>query len=197
MSKKENILKAGAALFAEKGYTDASMIELARMTGVAQGTIFYHFKSKEGLFLAVLKDFKEIITQRFEDHIQEKSYASGMEMLEDALAFYLYLADSQKEGFILLHRHDVYELAKTNHVCGGLLEEIYSCLFDIFEQAIHMGQRDGSIREMAARKGAMIIWTLVDGLVRFDTYGLYSAGSLFGDMLESCRRIFQKPTEQT
>ena len=28
------------------------MNELAEMTGVAQGTLFYHFKNNEGLFLA-------------------------------------------------------------------------------------------------------------------------------------------------
>ena len=38
--------------FSTKGFREASMNEFSIMTGVARGTLFYHFKNKEGLFLA-------------------------------------------------------------------------------------------------------------------------------------------------
>jgi AcrR family transcriptional regulator len=36
------------------------------MTGVAEGTIFYHFKNKEGLFLQILERIKEDLLGGFE-----------------------------------------------------------------------------------------------------------------------------------
>ncbi len=61
----------------------------------------------------------------------------------------------------------------------------------MFERAILLGQKDGSIRDMPARKTALIIFTMVDGLVRFNTYNLYDAGALYNDLIEACRRILQ------
>ena len=57
MNKKEIILEAATHLFSYKGYKDASMAELASITGVAQGTVFYHFATKEALFIAILESF--------------------------------------------------------------------------------------------------------------------------------------------
>ena len=59
MTKKQAILEAATRLFSVKGFKDTSMAELSKMIGVAQGTIFYHFKNKEELFLAVLERTKE------------------------------------------------------------------------------------------------------------------------------------------
>jgi AcrR family transcriptional regulator len=190
-ARKEAILQAAANLFAERGFNETSMAELAKLTGVAQGTIFYHFNNKEELFLTVLDDFKKSITQEFENLIKEKNFKSGLERVEEALNFYLYLAGSMEERFRILHRHHAYELARINPVCRVHLESIYSCLVDIFENAILSGQQDGSIRRMDARKAALIIYTMVDGLVRFNTYELYDGGVLSNELFESCRRILE------
>ncbi len=191
MTRKEAILNAALMLFAEKGYKDTSMAELANISGVAQGTIFYHFKNKEELFLAILKDFKLSILQRFENHILENRLKNGLEMIESALAFYLYLAGAMEDRFLILHRHDAYELAEINPVCREHLEAIYNCLVDIFKKGILLGQKDGSIRKMPAEKSALIVFTMVDGLARFNTYGLYDAGGLYEDLLDACRRMLR------
>ena len=72
MSKKESILQAATWLFAKKGFKDASMAELSKMTGVAEGTIFYHFKNKETLFLTVLETVKSKIINEFEGYTAKK-----------------------------------------------------------------------------------------------------------------------------
>ena len=64
MKKKDAILKVATVLFANKGFADTSGQELARLTGVAEGTIFYHFKSKEGLLLAILEKTRDEIVDR-------------------------------------------------------------------------------------------------------------------------------------
>lgn len=192
MSRKEAIEAAGTMLFAEKGFKDTSMAELSKMTGAAEGTIFYHFKNKEELFLTILEKVKEDIIREFEGYLRETSFKNGLEMIQGAITFYIQLGGAMENRFLLLHRHDAYELAKGNATCRRHLEAIYDCLLDIFEQGIVLGQKDGSIREMPARKAALIIFSMVDALVRFDTYNLYEAGGLYNELMESCRRMLEK-----
>ena len=53
MSKKIDILKAATHLFAAKGFKETSMSEVAAMTGTAGSNIFYHYKTKEDILLAI------------------------------------------------------------------------------------------------------------------------------------------------
>jgi AcrR family transcriptional regulator len=192
MSKKKDILDVATTLFSQRGFRETSMADLSKITGVAQGTIFYHFDNKEKLFLSILEEFKDDITKEFERYMAGRAFETGMEMMEGAISFYLYLAGAMEDRFLLLHRHDAYELARVNPVCRMHLESIYSCLSDIFEQAIIRGQADGSIGPVPAKKTALIIFAMVDGLVRFNTYNLYDAGALSNELIESCRRILSK-----
>ena len=191
MSKKNAILRTATGLFSEKGFKDTSMAELSKMTGVAQGTIFYHFKNKEGLFLSILENVKDVIIEQFDQHLREGKFQNGLDMMEGAVSFYLYMAGTFGDQFLLLHRHDAYEFAKINPTCREHLEAIYNCLLDIFERAVLAGKKDGSIRDLPARKTALIIFSMVDGLVRFKTYNLYDAGALYNELIASCRRMLQ------
>ena len=44
MSKKDDILNSAITLFADRGFQDASMTEVAKLAGVSAATVFYHFK---------------------------------------------------------------------------------------------------------------------------------------------------------
>ncbi len=187
--RKESILEAAAVLFAQKGFKETSMSEVSKISGVAQGTIFYHFKSKEGLLLAILEDLKSKVLESFEDFYRNENFSCGLEMVEGVIAFYLDLASRLEDRFLVLHRHISYELALENPGCRQCMEAIYDCFVDIFEQAIRQGQLDGSIIALPAKKAALILYTMVDGLVRLDTYQLYEAASLYEELLELCRRM--------
>ena len=191
MSKKDDILKAASKLFAIKGYKEASMAELAKITEVAQGTIFYHYSHKEELFLSILEAFKEDIVAEFSRYSQNHNFSNGAVMMEEVIGFYLHMVSQMEDQFMLLHRHDAYELARVNPKCRTYLEAIYDCLIDIFEKSIITGQADGSIRPTPARRLALVIFTMVDGLVRFNTYNLYDAGSLYDEVVQSCRILIQ------
>src|SRR5215471_15094292 len=49
------ILQAAEEVLAEKGYHDTSMDEIAARVGVAKGTVYLHFPSKEDLVFALLE----------------------------------------------------------------------------------------------------------------------------------------------
>ncbi len=50
--RHEEILDAAARLFAERGYADADLDDLAGRLGVGKGTVYRYFPSKEKLFFA-------------------------------------------------------------------------------------------------------------------------------------------------
>src|SRR6266851_9101385 len=51
---RDEILNAATWLFANRSFHETSMVEVARSARVSKGLIFYHFKTKEELFFAVL-----------------------------------------------------------------------------------------------------------------------------------------------
>lgn len=51
--RREQILEAAAAVFAEKGYQRATVKEIAARAGIAPGTIYLYFENKRDLLLAI------------------------------------------------------------------------------------------------------------------------------------------------
>jgi len=192
MSKKDAILQAATRLFSEKGFKETSIAELSKATGAAEGTIFYHFKNKEDIFLCILEDTRNRVVEEFERYLEEEKFDTGLEMIEGACSFYFYLAGTMGDQFLLLHRRHPHELAEVNPVCREHLEAIYNSFVNGFERAILLGQKDGSIRKMSSKKIALIIFSMVDGLVRFKTYNLYDAGALHKEFMELCHSMLQK-----
>jgi AcrR family transcriptional regulator len=191
MSKKKLIIDVATRLFATKGIKETSIAEISKLTGAAEGTIYHHFKTKDELFLAILKNVKDGIIEEFNSYSAEKTYKDSLEQVENIILFYLYLAGKQENWFYLLHRHYPYELAAENETCRKLLEKIYNCLVDIFETAIVEGIKDLSIRDVPPRKTALIIFSLVNGLVWFKIHNLYDAGALYIELISSCRRMLK------
>lgn len=54
--RRQEILSAARACFAEWGYEGATVRRLEQATGKSRGAIFYHFADKENLFLALAKE---------------------------------------------------------------------------------------------------------------------------------------------
>ncbi len=54
--RREQILEAATEVFARKGFTAATIPEIARLAGVAAGTIYLYYPSKRDMFLSVIKN---------------------------------------------------------------------------------------------------------------------------------------------
>jgi len=52
---RQRLLETATALFAEKGYAGTSVREIVGQAGVSKPVLYYYFKSKEGLFYAILE----------------------------------------------------------------------------------------------------------------------------------------------
>lgn len=56
VQRRTQILKAAMEVFTGKGFTAATIPEIARKAGIAVGTIYIYFPSKRELFIAMIKD---------------------------------------------------------------------------------------------------------------------------------------------
>lgn len=53
--RKKDIIKTAEKLFIEDGFNNVTTSAIAKKTGVAKGTLFYHFETKDNLADAVIK----------------------------------------------------------------------------------------------------------------------------------------------
>jgi TetR/AcrR family transcriptional regulator, fatty acid metabolism regulator protein len=56
-SKRERILRAAVDVFAQNGYFNAKVTEIARTAGVADGTIYLYFDGKEDLLITIFREY--------------------------------------------------------------------------------------------------------------------------------------------
>jgi len=61
--KRERILEASERIFARRGFFHARVSEIAREAGVADGTIYLYFKSKDDLLISLFESRMERVTQ--------------------------------------------------------------------------------------------------------------------------------------
>jgi AcrR family transcriptional regulator len=196
MNRKDKIIQVATRLFAYQGFTDTSTAQLAQACEVAEGTIFYHFKTKEDLFIAVLQNLRETILREFEAFQTEHQFPSGLQMIEGTIYFYFHLASHMEYGLLLIHRYYPHLIARENPVCREHLVAIYESLIDLFEKALQRLAEDGVLKRPPSRKTAMILFTLVDGLARLKTYNLYEAGLLYEDCVKACLNIVTQGEEK-
>jgi len=68
-ARRKQILDAATRVFAEKGFHRATIKEIARVAGIADGTIYTYFASKDEVLLAVL-DRPNETTERKQQFVQ-------------------------------------------------------------------------------------------------------------------------------
>ena len=69
--KKKNILGTALRLFANEGYIATSTNKIAKEAGVSEGLIFRHFKNKDGLLSAIIKEGEDMAKSTFADIVFE------------------------------------------------------------------------------------------------------------------------------
>ena len=67
-SKRDRILRAAVEVFAQSGYFNAKVADVAKAAGVADGTIYLYFNGKEDLLINIFREH----TRTYLDSLQEK-----------------------------------------------------------------------------------------------------------------------------
>ncbi|MCC6621973.1 MAG: TetR/AcrR family transcriptional regulator [Deltaproteobacteria bacterium] len=67
--KRRRILDAAVTVFAQNGFYNAKVSQIAKEAGVADGTIYLYFKNKEDILIQVFIDSMDEILRRQEDAV--------------------------------------------------------------------------------------------------------------------------------
>jgi AcrR family transcriptional regulator len=85
---RERLLRAAQELIEEGGYGAASVIAIAERAGVAAGTLYRHFASKEELFVEVFRAVCERELRAMQAAADETSEGSDIERLQVVFAIF-------------------------------------------------------------------------------------------------------------
>ena len=72
---RQAIIEAGIRIFIDKGVSETSVRDIIRSTGLASGTFYNYFNSKEEVLVAIFDDFaKEIGKSVRDENVQPESF---------------------------------------------------------------------------------------------------------------------------
>ncbi len=69
--KRQRILDAALQVFAERGYYNAKVAEVARQAGVADGTIYLYFENKDDLLINLFEDRMDFLIRRLREDLDQ------------------------------------------------------------------------------------------------------------------------------
>jgi AcrR family transcriptional regulator len=106
--KGEAILAAALDLFVERGFHGTSVPSVAERAGVAAGTIYHYFASKEALVNALFKRWKAEISARVvTDFPYQRPVREQFQTIWERMADFA-LAHPKELAFLELHHHGSY-----------------------------------------------------------------------------------------
>ncbi len=80
---KNRILDAALDVFANKGYHDTKLDEIATESATSKGSIYFHFPNKERLFLSLVDQFSDLLEKQTRKAIEAEP--KGIAQVEIAL----------------------------------------------------------------------------------------------------------------
>jgi AcrR family transcriptional regulator len=83
--RREQILDAASALFAERAYDEVSIEDIARAAGVTRGLVHHYFGSRKEVYIALL----ERLGAQREEHLQPPAGRSARARLADTVSRWL------------------------------------------------------------------------------------------------------------
>ncbi len=157
--KKEKILKTARGIFARQGFYSSKMEEIANAAGVAKGSLYLYFESKEALYVEVILDiFSE--TDRILEVIidSEKDFWEKINTLtENALKYFM----ENKDSFMILRREAQFKsIAPQSGEIMKFMEERITKLTCLFEEG---RRRDCMGDDFSARQAALFCLNLIEG----------------------------------
>jgi AcrR family transcriptional regulator len=153
-TRKELLTKARSA-FAEHGYAQAPIEELVRACGLTRGALYHHFGSKQGLFLAVVRQLDEELLARIAAASEAASDAAELDPAEQFLracrAYLEVTLDPGVRRILLLDAPAVLATLEDRAAASAALDATIAPLRDgLAELAAHGVLREVDL-EIAAR----------------------------------------------
>lgn len=102
IDKRQEILKAALKLFVEFGFHGTPTSKIAQEAGVANGTLFHYFKTKDELVVALYIDIKERMAESMYKDVDKN--LGFKEILKTLILHSIYWALDHKTEFRFVHQ---------------------------------------------------------------------------------------------
>ena len=165
---RRRIVDAAREVFFRDGFMEANLDEVAKLAGVAKGTLYRYFDSKAELYVAVLAYNGDIFEQKMRDAVAEGGTAP--EQIRRLGRFYFQHWMQNPDYF------QIFWAIENQPVIGDLPTGVIDEVTRLWEKCvgqlagiIERGVSDGDFRPCDAWEVADILWTLANGLIQTQT----------------------------
>ena len=172
---KRKIFETSMKLFAEKGYDATSIEDITATVGVAKGTLYYHFTSKEEIFDFLLEEGIKLLQNSVD--IKVAKYSNYLDKIKAVILIQIKIVNKY-EDLINIILSQLWGKERRNKKCQELVYEYINKIEEIVKEGIKAGQiRNGNTKIMASEIYGLICSTLVCKMrerENFDILQLYN-----------------------
>lgn len=157
---KRKIFEAAMELFAKQGYDGTSVDEITSVVGIAKGTLYYHFSSKEEIYNFLIVEGMNLFKNSIE--IQAGKHENAIDKLKAAILVQIRIMEKY-ESLITLIIGQMWGKDERNLLCR-------QCIYDyveIIEDIINYGVERGEIVTQNPKEVSSIIFGLTSSALLF------------------------------
>lgn len=147
---RQRILDAALRVFAAKGYHEARMDDIVAAADASKGAIYFHFPSKEHIFLALVDEFAALLESRLEQALAEES--SGVRRVDAALRVCMELFGRYRQ----LAKVVLVQAAGLGHVFERKRLEVHQRFVHIIKRELDRAVAEGSIPPIDTEVAALV-----------------------------------------
>jgi len=170
-NRRSAILAVASHLFAEKGYSNTTTAEIAQEAGVAEGTLYHHFGSKDGIFLTIFDEMVEEYLAGAE--ILAGGGKTGAETLSGLIRFHFEYLERNKTRFLIILRDFPNHLAADRDGRPAEIRNRFSHMTDILSMVLSRGCNDDTLCvNFPVRDTAALLRGILYGTTRHSMLGI-------------------------
>jgi TetR/AcrR family fatty acid metabolism transcriptional regulator len=139
--KYHRILEAAIKVFAEQGFFQSTISQIAKEAQVADGTIYLYFKNKEDILVQFFSYKTKQVFERFREGVD--SQESAIEKLRSLIRRHLE-AFQQDRNMAVVYQSETHQTSPWAEPQIRAMSKMY---MDIVSEIVEQGQQEGSIRK--------------------------------------------------
>jgi AcrR family transcriptional regulator len=132
------ILKAAETLFAQKGYHQTSIEEIANLSEVSTGAVYFYFKNKEDLLITLMQEIGHQLRKLLGDELKKADFSFDS-FKNISFAFLRNFCGSHPEWMAIFFRESVGRSSKVEDLRRKLFTKLTNDIKDAFIR-INKGQ---------------------------------------------------------
>lgn len=153
--RTSEILDAARAVFALKGFANATVDDIADRAGIAKGTVYVYFPSKRDLFLAALR---QGVLELHEQARKEIDAAPDAAAKIRAFVYARLAYCSGNRDFFRIYYTEFVTMQVRSSGARPEFQDLYEQQARLLESILHDGIRTGEFRWLDAPKAARLVY---------------------------------------